>query len=224
MPEKCHVINCNEPAIVKGLCQKHRKRMERHGHVGQTRREDWGQREQHPSYRAWCGLRRYHAQSIPAAWLEDFWAFVSDVPEKPSGKVSAFRPDKDKPWGPDNFYWKAPRLSAEALGDKAAYMRAWQKAARAADPDYGKNSFLKRVYKVDLAWFKETLNKQQGVCAICKQPETRKIRGQNVSLAVDHCHDTGLVRGLLCMDCNRGLGFFKHNHARLASAIDYLKG
>jgi hypothetical protein len=65
---------------------------------------------------------------------------------------------------------------------------------------------------------------QNGVCAICKGEEksidskTKKVR----RLSVDHCHSYGTIRGLLCTDCNRGLGMFKDSEERLAAAISYL--
>lgn len=73
--------------------------------------------------------------------------------------------------------------------------------------------------------FAEILAEQGGVCAICKRPETAKdgLSGKPRALAVDHCHDHGHVRGLLCTGCNRALGFFKNDPARLQAAIEYLK-
>lgn len=47
---------------------------------------------------------------------------------------------------------------------------------------------------------------QNGVCAICGKPETRRLRGKLTNLSVDHDHETGEVRGLLCSRCNFGLG------------------
>jgi hypothetical protein len=65
----------------------------------------------------------------------------------------------------------------------------------------------------------ETLLKLQGhVCAICKSPE----RAKNGRLAVDHCHATGRVRGLLCRKCNTGIAFFHDKPEVLASAVSYL--
>lgn len=58
---------------------------------------------------------------------------------------------------------------------------------------------------------------QKGVCAICGGPG-----GPHKSLAVDHHHGTGSVRGLLCGNCNNGLGRFRDNPEFLAKAITYL--
>ena len=82
---------------------------------------------------------------------------------------------------------------------------------------------LQRTYYVDskfifgLDRYNELLKSQGGGCAICfvKPTKTR--------LSVDHCHATGLIRGLLCMRCNRGYGLFHDNDAqRLYRAADYL--
>lgn len=65
------------------------------------------------------------------------------------------------------------------------------------------------------------LGEQGGVCAICGQKETSTYRGKVRKLAVDHCHKTGRVRGLLCMNCNQGLGKFQHSHELLIKAATY---
>jgi len=222
MPQKCHVIGCNEPAVAKGLCDKHRKRLKRHGHIEPTRSEDWGKREKHPAYKAWCGLVRHYGQQLPAEWREDFWFFVRDVPEKPSNQARVFRPRKNEPWGKDNFYWKEPRTSIESRKHRAAYMREWMRASRLADPDYFKDKDLKKLYGVTLDWYNEQYAKQNGCCAICGKPEKTIIHGKPISLAVDHCHDTGKVRALLCTVCNRGIGLFQHDRDLLQKAIAYL--
>jgi hypothetical protein len=61
--------------------------------------------------------------------------------------------------------------------------------------------------------------KQSNSCAICKTPENNLDR----SLAVDHNHLTGKVRGLLCNSCNLGLGKFKDNIEILENALKYMK-
>jgi len=60
----------------------------------------------------------------------------------------------------------------------------------------------------------------------CEQQENRcKICGKfEQTLYVDHCHETGKIRGLLCSNCNTGLGMFKDNINNLLNAVEYLKG
>lgn len=64
---------------------------------------------------------------------------------------------------------------------------------------------------------------QRGLCAICQKPEKYKWKGIVPSLGVDHNHETGKIRELLCMDCNRGIGCFDEDILRLQAAIEYLK-
>jgi hypothetical protein len=65
---------------------------------------------------------------------------------------------------------------------------------------------------------------QNGTCAICGKKESAVTSyGEIKPLAVDHCHETGKIRGLLCDGCNRALGFFKDSVSNLESAIEYLK-
>lgn len=219
MPEKCHVISCNAPAVGNGLCQKHYMQVHRHGEVGDTRPADWGQREKHSAYKAWCNLRRHHRQDTQPEWIEDFWAFAKDVGEKPEFG-QAFRPDNSKPWSRDNFYWKEKRASSE---DRKEYMREWSRKSRAANKEYYAEQDLKKQYGVNMDWYRATLAKQNNVCAICAKPETTQIRNKTIAMPVDHCHTTGKVRGLLCTQCNRALGLFGDDPAALQAAIGYLE-
>lgn len=67
--------------------------------------------------------------------------------------------------------------------------------------------------------------RQKGVCGICAHGETARGSGGSVKLlAIDHCHTTGVVRGLLCSACNQGLGSFRDDVSRLTAAIEYLTG
>ena len=218
MPEKCHVHNCAQSSVAKGLCRKHYMRVQRHGDVGETRPNDWGKREKHSAYKSWCGLRRYHRMDMQDSWREDFWQFVKDVPEKPEGSI-AWRPDPTNPWGKDNFYWKERRSSSE---DYKQYMREWHRKARAANPEYYLDQDLRKKYGVTYEWYQQTLSRQNNVCAICKQPETAVIRGKVIAMPVDHDHKTGKARGLLCTKCNQGLGLFRDNKDILQVAIQYL--
>lgn len=64
--------------------------------------------------------------------------------------------------------------------------------------------------------------KQNGLCAICCRPESTTRQGKVLLLAVDHCHITGRVRGLLCANCNTGLGKFKDDPGLVLTAYKYL--
>lgn len=64
---------------------------------------------------------------------------------------------------------------------------------------------------------------QNGLCAICRRPGTVDTRyGVVRTLDVDHDHETGKIRGLLCNTCNKGLGFFDDDVDRIKTAIEYL--
>lgn len=106
--------------------------------------------------------------------------------------------------------------------EKAArYQREW----RRRNPDKAKNNELKKCYGITLEEYNEMLSEQQGVCAICGNPPYLVGTGGTTlpgSLAVDHCHKTGAVRGLLCTNCNLGLGSFFDNAVLLQRATAYL--
>lgn len=102
----------------------------------------------------------------------------------------------------------------------SAYKAQWKKE----NPEAHKAYLLRRVYGISLEQYRDMFNRQEGVCAICKKPEQTvdKRTGFLYDLAVDHCHVTGRVRGLLCQFCNRGLGNFRDNEESLRAAATYL--
>ena len=78
---------------------------------------------------------------------------------------------------------------------------------------------LQRIFDISLADYDNMLEEQGGGCAICgKTPEENGRR-----LSVDHDHETGEVRGLLCMDCNVSLGRFNDSSERCRQAMLYLR-
>ena len=71
--------------------------------------------------------------------------------------------------------------------------------------------------------YEDLFLKQKGVCAICSKTNTpNRSNGKLQKLSVDHNHTTGEVRGLLCRECNMGLGKFKDSVYLLGKAIEYL--
>ena len=80
---------------------------------------------------------------------------------------------------------------------------------------YRKNA---RKWKVDPALLVEYITTHPKTCDICKKPES-----EVGTLHLDHCHDTNNIRGLLCKNCNPGIGQFKNSIDLLLCAIEYLK-
>ena len=77
---------------------------------------------------------------------------------------------------------------------------------------------LNKRYGITLQEYDDLLRSQGGGCAICGSEDS----GWDGRFSVDHNHDTGEVRALLCNSCNRGLGFFKDSPDVLQSAKEYL--
>ncbi len=96
---------------------------------------------------------------------------------------------------------------------------------RHENPDKLKEYRLKTRFGLTLEDYNKMMALQNNCCAICGEEETARHNFSNNTqrLAVDHCHVTGKIRGLLCMDCNRGLGKFHDDPNRIEKAIEYLK-
>ncbi len=81
-----------------------------------------------------------------------------------------------------------------------------------------KNSQLKLKYGITLMDFIQMRHEQQGFCAICVQP----FGEDEFNCCVDHDHETGVVRALLCQPCNKLLGMARDNTKTLLDAAEYL--
>lgn len=93
---------------------------------------------------------------------------------------------------------------------------------RNADPkrrEARRGNHIERTYGVTLEEYNQIFQKQSGLCAICKIHQSKLSK----PLFVDHNHETGIVRGLLCSSCNFMLGNAKDNLEILLESIKYLK-
>lgn len=99
------------------------------------------------------------------------------------------------------------------------------KKYRERHADRVRDAYLQKEYGITLARYEEMLVEQRGACAICGRTEDgiHPRTGRPRRLAVDHCHDTGRVRGLLCLACNAAIGLVQHDEQRLLLAIEYLR-
>ncbi len=82
-----------------------------------------------------------------------------------------------------------------------------------------RRSLLKNKYGITLEEEAEMRERQKGLCAICSGPPN----GRWPKLHIDHCHETGKVRGLLCHSCNVGLGNLGDTAKRVREALAYLE-
>lgn len=124
---------------------------------------------------------------------------------------------------------QTPEYKAKAYENAKKYRQSekykeWKKNYRKTPEQQlkRKNYEYKRKFGITFSEYEVMLRQQNYVCAICKKEESFELRGTKHSLAIDHCHKTGKIRGLLCRNCNQGLGLFHDNVEFLSQAIYYL--
>lgn len=109
---------------------------------------------------------------------------------------------------------------------RRAYAREYYRARKQADPAYNTGNYrprseaqwdwhTRKLYGITAQAVADMFESQAGACAIC---------GNSLfeSCHIDHCHDTGKVRGLLCRGCNHGLGSFQDCPHVLTAASNYI--
>lgn len=187
-----------------------------------NRPTDWGQREKHDLYGLWNWHKTRNRYGMVPEWADDFWEFVRAVGERPSKNHKLRRHDPKVAIGPNNFFWDEKYALGSAvemtLAQRAEYMREYRKRR----PRNVRSTVLKKHYGIDLEQWEAIYAAQGGVCAICKTCERDK-NGRYANLAVDHCHTTGVVRGLLCNSCNRAIGLLKDSPSTARAAALYLE-
>lgn len=174
---------------------------------------DWDEmrRTRHRARIIW---NRLHANAQPVGWVS-FDEFMADVIEFPTLDQVLVAADGAIPVGPQNFAWVDKHVKTPAAVSSKKY--------REANADYFREKKLAQTFGISLAEYTRMHTEQAGVCAICSQPESATRGGKTKWLSVDHNHTTGAVRGLLCSDCNTGIGKLGDSVERLTAAAAYLK-
>ena len=100
--------------------------------------------------------------------------------------------------------------------------KEYHKAYNKMYEDKRRDFKLKERYGINLEEYNRLFAIQNGMCALCNREETSTRNNKPKLLAVDHCHKTGKVRGLLCQNCNTALGLFNDSIEILEKAKKYL--
>ncbi len=212
----CSVEDCTSPSHLRDLCVKHYARVMRHGSTESLRPDDYGERRSHPFWQRWTQLKRRGV--LCPEWYADMWRFVEAVTPQPENAKKLRRLNEAKPFGPGNWEWAKTPTREETI----AYSRAYH----SANPDRARDSHFRKKYGIGIADYEAMYAAQDGACAICGGEESRFVRRNRQErrmLCVDHDHETGAVRGLLCGDCNVALGAFDDDLQLLALAVLYLR-
>lgn len=173
------------------------------------------------------GARRYAAKRVVWALMTGEWP-----PAEPGYIRSKNGDPKDLRWSNlysrddqshcarcdqfkpvSEFYTRS--VTKRGLPRYSAYCKLCTAVRHKELPDHAHRYKVKR-FGLTEACYDRMMEDQGGVCAVCKSPPTRK------RLAIDHCHTTGKVRGLLCGPCNVSLGQFRDNPRTLLEAAKYL--
>lgn len=162
----------------------------------------------HPLYARWKYLKSKGRDQV---W-DDFDRFVADVGLAPSPTHKMLRKDKSRPWEPGNVIW-LDAICPPGERNETLLKRSW----RSRNSHKFRDQHLRSKFGITEADYQTMAAAQGYVCAICEGAE------HGASLAVDHCHETGVIRGLLCRGCNVSLGCFRDSEAILLRAIEYLR-
>jgi hypothetical protein len=113
----------------------------------------------------------------------------------------------------------ASYMSEKEKAYRREYNRKWYEANKERMQEVNRRNHLQREYGITPERYAELLFLQGGTCAICKEECPTGKR-----LSVDHNHETGEVRGLLCYPCNFWIGHLERQPELFQVAIKYLEG
>lgn len=131
-----------------------------------------------------------------------------------------YRPGSGRKPGPIPFKDRVKEHQAAYYQENKEKIRAQQREYYHANKDKMREFRLKKAFGISLAEYDAMLAKQDFRCAICGTDEPMTESGV---FCVDHNHETGAVRGLLCSHCNKGLGCAKDDTNILYAMIEYLE-
>lgn len=189
---------------------------------------------------------RHKNETMDELWFNSFdlfkeWSMSNGYNES----FKMFRKIISDGYFPNNCVWgEKSTVARKANGRKKAFCTCGSQVARAGSKcvkcnglskrkdinidrkTYARDWSLKKKYGISLNDFNIILEKQNGKCTICNKlmEEPSSTRGQGLDvMALDHCHETGKIRSILCNACNKGLGMFNDDISLLENALKYIK-
>jgi hypothetical protein len=151
--------------------------------------------------------RDWHARNRDAELAKKRSKYKADPEKAKQYRKERYERDREKILAWNKEYYQRTR------SDRLATMRAW----RDKNPDHHHKHKLRYRYGLSSSDYEVMLLKQGGGCGICGAAPKHDRR-----LSVDHDHDTGAVRGLLCDACNQAIGLLRDDPRLLKNAIEYL--
>lgn len=207
--QPCCFDGCERPrASREGYCHSHHRQWKKHGEVW-----EFGDRER------WSQIRK----DAWSKWSDEAKAanvarLVSHTKGKPrsaehSRRISESNKARWQQGGPDF----APRICRGCEAEFVPHSgNHWY-----CDDECKAARRRLRIHGITNRQYLNMLDAQGGTCALCHGGPKGFSTGR-FGLVVDHCHETGQVRGLLCADCNTALGRFGDDADRLRAAADYI--
>lgn len=105
-------------------------------------------------------------------------------------------------------------LSVESFNRNATSSSGYNSWCKGCTKSYQRDMQYQRNFGINTEIYEEMLAEQSGVCAICKRPP------KNNRLSVDHDHDTGAIRGLLCPPCNRSIEWYIYLNGNIKEYLE----
>lgn len=200
----CVIDGCAKKAIGRGWCSTHYSRWQRKGDPLAPSRLDWVECSE-----AECEKRA--SSQGRCLTCHRRWRYRTD---------EAYRAKRNTA----NRRWNEAHMATLLRVGRERHSRLSDEVRRTRS-DRVRDGHLRRKYGITSADYEALHDAQGGVCGICKLPEMfdDPKSGRPRLLSVDHCAETGAVRGLLCFRCNRGIGQFRDDAALLTSAAAYLQ-
>jgi hypothetical protein len=157
---------------------------------------------------------------IPESW-KNYETFIAEISPRPTPEHRLCLFNEGAPYSIENTRWLTRKEERAIRAGQRKAKEMERRASGEITKSLLKNTAKKRC-GLSSKEYQEMLEESNHRCSICKLPERTLRRGKPMQLSVDHDHETGIIRGILCHSCNAALGHFRDSKIVLASAIEYL--